>query len=182
MASFTKAFGLTMKAEGGYAHDPQDRGGETYKGVSRNNHRDWSGWAIIDSVKAAKPKSLNAALAGNKVLQQKIRDFYRVNYWDANRTGEIADQQVANQLFDTAVNSGTGTAAKFLQLAAGVTADRVVGPVTLKAVNAADPRVLYGKLLEQRSAFFDRIVANDPSQRKFLAGWKSRLTPYRDLA
>jgi lysozyme family protein len=182
MAIFNDAFALTMKAEGGYANDPQDRGGETYKGVSRNNHPTWSGWKIIDEAKAAKPKSLNAVLARNAVLQQKIKDFYKVNYWDVNNTGDINDQQVANQVFDIAVNSGAGTAAKFLQVAAGVTVDRVVGPLTIKAVNAANTKALYEKLLNERSTYFDQIVARNPSQSKFLASWKSRLTPYHEQA
>jgi lysozyme family protein len=131
MAIFEPAFNLTMKAEGGYANDPLDAGGETYKGVARKYNAGWSGWVAIDGVKKTKPASLNAALAADANLQQAIRHFYQVNYWDVNRTGDIHDQQLANQVFDTAVNCGTGSAARFLQEAAGVTVDGQVGQKAL---------------------------------------------------
>ncbi len=36
--SFTNAYDETMGYEGGYVHDPTDRGGETYKGISSFLH------------------------------------------------------------------------------------------------------------------------------------------------
>ena len=37
-----------MKHEGGYVFDPDDSGGETYKGVARKFHSKWEGWSKID--------------------------------------------------------------------------------------------------------------------------------------
>ena len=51
MADFEKAFINTMGYEGGYVYDPDDAGGETYKGISRRYHPSWPGWRIIDKVK-----------------------------------------------------------------------------------------------------------------------------------
>ena len=36
MANFTIALKKVLKNEGGYANNPNDAGGETYKGISRN--------------------------------------------------------------------------------------------------------------------------------------------------
>ena len=36
--SYDKAFKEVAAIEGGYVNDPQDTGGETYKGISRVNH------------------------------------------------------------------------------------------------------------------------------------------------
>lgn len=36
MADFKKAFVEVIKNEGGYVNDPDDPGGEIYKGVARN--------------------------------------------------------------------------------------------------------------------------------------------------
>lgn len=41
MAEFNIAFQKTLTHEGGYVNDPEDSGGETYKGISRNNHKNW---------------------------------------------------------------------------------------------------------------------------------------------
>lgn len=182
MASFEQAYNLTMGAEGGYANNPNDRGGETYKGVSRKNHPNWTGWKTIDEVKATNPASLNAAVAQQAGLQAAIHNFYQLNYWDPNRTGEIDDQQLANQVFDTAVNSGTGTAAKFLQQVAGVKVDMQIGPITLAAVNGADAKSIYTKFVDARRQFYERIIAANPSQKQFEKSWFSRLPDYKDLA
>ena len=47
MANFNQAFKKVMSAEGGYVNDPDDPGGETYKGVARKMNPRWSGWAIV---------------------------------------------------------------------------------------------------------------------------------------
>ena len=88
---------------------------------------------------------------------------------------------MANQVFDTAVNSGTGTAAKLLQEAAGVTVDRQVGPNTLAAANNAIPKVIYEKFIGLRKQFYENIIAANPSQKKFQASWFSRLWPYQEI-
>jgi len=36
MANFEQSYAITMGHEGGYDNDPDDVGGETYKGVSEN--------------------------------------------------------------------------------------------------------------------------------------------------
>ena len=51
MADFTKAYALTAAYEGGYVDDPEDAGGETYRGISRRYHPSWQGWQIIDTLK-----------------------------------------------------------------------------------------------------------------------------------
>jgi lysozyme family protein len=176
MANFDTAFNLTMKAEGGYANDPDDNGGETYKGVARKYNPKWGGWTIIDAIKKTHPASLNTALAAQAELQVQIKSFYEVNYWNPNRTGDLHDQQLANQVFDTAVNSGTGTAAKLLQEAAGVTVDRQIGPQTLAAANNAVPKAIYDKFIGLRKQFYENIIAANPSQKNSrpagLVGWE----------
>ena len=178
MANFDEAFVLTMKSEGGYANNPNDTGGETYKGVSRKNHPKWNGWKVIDRVKATRPPSLNKALAQESELQRSIRQFYLTEFWDVNQTGKINNQQLACQVFDTAVLSGTGTAAKLLQKAAGVNVDLEVGPKTIAAVNTADAKTIYEKYIELRKEYFLNIIARKPSQKEFLASWVSRLPIY----
>jgi len=38
MAKFNLAFSKMLFHEGGYVNDPDDLGGETYKGIARNSH------------------------------------------------------------------------------------------------------------------------------------------------
>jgi len=51
MAEFNIALQKTLAHEGGYSNDPNDMGGETYKGISRASHSVWKGWAIVDKYK-----------------------------------------------------------------------------------------------------------------------------------
>jgi lysozyme family protein len=41
----------TLKHEGGYANHPADKGGETYRGITRKHNSEWEGWRYIDEVK-----------------------------------------------------------------------------------------------------------------------------------
>src|SRR5579872_5238571 len=142
MADFEVSYKLTLQIEQGYANDPADTGGETYAGISRKNNPNWIGWKTIDQYKAAHSGDLDAALKANSYLQQSIKQFYLTNYWNVNRLSEVADQRIANELYDIGVNMGTGIAAEFLQRALNIanlnqkawldiTVDRVIGGTTL---------------------------------------------------
>ena len=51
MALFTPAFTLSKINEGGWVNDPNDIGGETYRGISRKFNPKWNGWSVIDEMK-----------------------------------------------------------------------------------------------------------------------------------
>lgn len=112
--SYERAFANTMKREGGYANDPKDPGGETYMGISRVKHPEWTGWPLVDSLqKDGTPLSLSAQLA------DFVRSFYRVEFWAKAKCDmiDIMSEQVAEELFDSCVNCGIGNGVKFLQRA-----------------------------------------------------------------
>ncbi len=113
MANFTQAYKLTSAHEGGYVKDPTDRGGETYKGISRVHHPRWGGWRKIDA--ARRKADFPGLLDGDRSLQAMVKSFYKENYWDRFLGDDIADQEVANELYDTAVNMGVRRSVRFLQ-------------------------------------------------------------------
>lgn len=57
----------------------------------------------------------------------------------------------------------------------GVTADGIVGPKTLKALNAVLPKTFFEKLRKRRLQFIDNIINRNPSQKRFEAGWYRRI-------
>lgn len=134
MANFTIALKKVLKNEGGYANNPNDAGGETYKGISRKNHPTWSGWISIDQIKKAHPKGFKTILEGTKELQDKVKDFYKRNFWDVLHLDDCANQELANQCFDMAVNAGVKAGVKILQKTLGIPADGKLGPVTIAAI------------------------------------------------
>lgn len=114
MANFEKAFNRVIKAEGGYVNDPNDKGGETYLGISRRSHPNSSIWEHIDKIKKDNPNSSNSKLTKlikkNDYVHAVIKDIYYTKYWDKLRCDEIKSQKLAEQLFDMAVNAGVSRA------------------------------------------------------------------------
>lgn len=187
MAEFLTAHNKTMGNEGGYANNPADAGGETYKGIARKFWPKWGGWAFIDQTKkgmTAQPhygtgayfnwvKTLNKTLAANLTLQKHVLTFYAANFWDPNHLGEIVDQTVAEWTYDHIVNAGA-RGAMWLQLAASCKPDGAIGPKTIAAVNATDPAHLLERCEDVAGAYrLDKAEAN-PSQIQFLTSWLRR--------
>lgn len=110
MANFDIAFQRTSKFEGGWVNDDADSGKETYKGISRVYQKSWAGWKIIDSYK--KKSNFPKNLESDKTLQELVKKCYRENYWAPIWGDKIDNQNVANDLYDTAVNMGVGTSIK----------------------------------------------------------------------
>jgi len=173
MADFKSALARTFRYEGGYSNDPADRGGETYRGISRKNFPEWEGWVTIGNLKYA-----NLSMDGNRQLQAQVESFYRRRFWDPIKGDSLPDP-VARELFDCAVNCGIGTAVRFLQKAVGVPQDGGFGPETFRAVTAyllhsGGANALVQNLKSQRRERYLQIAANDPTQQKFLKGWLRR--------
>lgn len=186
--NFDKAYANTMKIEGGYVNDPTDRGGETYKGISRKNWPDWNGWTIIDNIKKSvgySPSYINKAAANDQVLQRLVRLFYKEEFWDKNNL-EMMPYEIAEELFDTGVNMSSTIAAKFLQealnlcnnnqkLYADIKVDGKIGNITYQALTMSNTkRVLKTINLLQGERYLN-ILRNNETQEKYWGGWLERV-------
>ena len=162
MADFLTAFEGMIRNEGGYVlHTVKhDKGGQTYAGIARKRWPGWVGWNLID--------------AGQAPPVDLVQGFYRGNFWQPLRLGQVVDQSVARSLFDFAVNAGVGTAAKLAQIAAGTTPDGSVGPKTLEALNGVNPELFLARFALAKLARYEQIVSRDRSQERFLLGWVRR--------
>ena len=188
MAEFDVAYAKTSAYEGGYAKDPIDRGGETYRGIARVRHPGWVGWQRIDAHKRKRafPKSLDA----DRALQAKVRAFYRSVFWDRCRGDELADQALADELYDSAVNLGVRRAVRFLQSSlnllnrnqrdyADLIEDGWFGSKTLAALDALlrkdrNSEALVKLMNIQQGARYVEIMAANPAQERFARGWIRR--------
>lgn len=162
MADFLPAYEHMIVNEGGYklTNDPVDRGGQTYAGIARRFHPNWSGWDIID--------------AGSTPTADMVRNHYRANFWTPLRLDEVQSQRIARTIFDFGVNAGTGTAVKLAQVILGTTPDGKVGPKTLEALNAADEDLFIATYALAKIARYRDIVQRDRTQMRFLLGWLNR--------
>jgi len=185
MANFKEAYNKTMGHEGGYVNDPDDAGGETYKGISRVYNPSWWGWDIIDQQKD--DPLFPECLKDDLDLDSAVEDFYKDKYWDCNRLDEFP-QNTAEEMFDTGVNMGTGRAGRFLQTALNymnrngslfdeLVVDGAIGPASLNALSECekDEDVLLAMLNTLQGQHYFNYMDKSPSQKKYARGWFRRV-------
>jgi lysozyme family protein len=103
--------------------------------------------------------------------------IYKANFYDANRCGEMP-APVACVLFVDATLMGTKTPARNLQIVVGAVADGAIGPKSIAAINASDPRETARRLIDLDLAHL-RALAN---WGQFGHGWTNRETQLLALA
>lgn len=176
MADLKLALPRLLKNEGGYSNDPDDTGGETYRGISRKNFPEWRGWNIVDAHKPLKDEEI--IVDGS--LDADIEYFYRINFWNVNRLDEVSDQEIATKLLDMCVNLGSSRAIKILQqelnivLGIELKVDGNMGPQTLSALNKSNPEELLDYVRLSLSSFYMALAIKRPQNQKFLKGWLRR--------
>lgn len=181
MGNFNIALKITGGNEGDIANNPNDSGQFTYCGIASAYWPNWVGFPAVHkaiSDNNGNIQKANLELANNPVVQQQVNEFYKQNFWDVNSLDQINDQQICNNCYDCGVNSGTGTAAKFLQRAVSVTDDGIIGSHTIAAVNGGNAQNIYENINGQRLEYYEQL-AQKPGQAQFLSSWKSRLIPYK---
>lgn len=144
-AAFTKLLGH----EGGYVNDGRDPGGETKFGISK---RAYPGEDIAN------------------LTQERAEYLYRRDYWGPAGCDAVPES-LKFQLFDMAVNSGVKQAVKTLQTAAGVTADGILGPQTLMAIQSMPAARLVARFNGQRLLYMTAL----PTWEAFGKGWARRI-------
>jgi lysozyme family protein len=172
MADFNSALEKVLKHEGGYVNDPNDPGGETYKGVARQMHSKWDGWVLVDICK--KQISFPANLERDGELQGKIKDFYQINFWDKINGDNLKNQEVANSIFDFAVNAGVSTSATLAQMVVGTTVDGVLGNHSAEKINGFDSEHFLASFTVAKIARYISIIKKRPTSQKYLYGWIRR--------
>ena len=147
---FDEAVRFTLSWEGGYSTDPSDPGGETNFGISKKSH---------------------PAVDIKGLTEDNAIAIYRMDYWDRLGLDRLPDW-LAPAVFDAAVNLGAGRAISFLQRAARVFEDGVLGPETLRAVGGMAPRDLLLEYLVRRALHYAQLP---DLVLRFGLGWYRRL-------
>lgn len=147
--TFDGAFERLIGHEGNYVNHPKDPGGETKFGITK---RSYPGLNI---------KALTL---------DKAKAIYRQDFWDALQV-ERLPEPLRFHVFDAAVNSGRGSAARWLQAAAGVAQDGRIGPITLAAVARFNPAALVARYSAVRLKFMTDLS----TWPTFGKGWARRI-------
>jgi hypothetical protein len=155
--NFAEALQKVLAHEGGFSDHPLDPGGMTNLGVTRRVWEEWTGHPVT----ARQMVDLTPAV---------VAPMYRRKYWD-KVCGDDLPSGVDMVVFDAAVNSGPGRAAKWLQACVGVEVDGDIGPKTLAAVKAFDAIQLIDDYGRRRLSF----LLDLPTWETFGKGWSARV-------
>lgn len=161
MASFNRYAPLLKRFEGGFINHPADTGGPTNMGVTLAVYRQYFGAGkTVNDLRSMTDAQWTVIMKGC--------------YWDKCQADQIRNQSVAELIVDWAVNSGVGIVRK-VQGIVGVTADGVVGPKTIAAINRQDQRKFHFRVKKARAEYYASLVEGRNANLAFYDGWMSRL-------
>ena len=163
-SNFEKVLAHVLSSEGGFVNHPQDPGGMTNLGCTKAVWEEFVGHPVSEAdMRALTPAS--------------VAPLYKRKYWD-KVAGDDLPAGLDYAVFDAAINSGPGRAAKWLQEVAGVPADGSIGKQTLAAVDAFSPLELIAQYNDKRLQFLESL----PTFATFGKGWSNRVSSVQSIA
>ena len=164
VSNFEKSLALILKHEGKFVNHKDDPGGMTNLGVTRNAWMDW----VKHGVDEATMKSLT---------EDMVAPLYRMKYWDACLCDQLPSG-VDYLVFDFAINAGPSRAIKTIQRALKITADGVIGPVTIKAIQGANAEDFITDFTHAKEVFYRGLSTFNI----FGKGWLNRVADSKKSA
>lgn len=157
-ADFASAWQLLLGNEGGYVDNPADPGGATMYGVTERVAR------------------ANGYLGAMQALPlQTAEGIAQSVYWLPYNL-QAMPQPVAMAMLDWIYNGGPAPVT--LQRLVGVAQDGAIGPETVAAVQAADPKTLAARLCAAR---LDYLASLENLWPTFGRGWARRVAHVLDV-
>lgn len=164
-----------------YTAHPADKGGPTKWGITLASWRAYKGNANLFAADV------------QAITESQAREYYRHVHVIAPRFDKVADLQLRELLIDAGVNHGPRHPTKWVQWAAEVPQDGVLGPVSLTAINAAAPMELFLWVCSFRIRLYGRLTSQDAElkraraagirlQAEFTAGWCNRVGEFLEGA
>lgn len=155
-ANFPASLALVLQSEGGNDDDPQDHGGRTSRGITQ---REYDAWRTSQGLPTQDVWTAS---------QDDIETIYHDNYWEPY----CDDMPIGLDYvyFNNCVLAGPRRATILLQQALGVTADGMVGPMTLAAVASRDPASAIRAYSAAATTWYHSL-----NQPRFTKGWLNRV-------
>jgi lysozyme family protein len=156
-ANFAEALQKVLQHEGGFINHPNDPGGMTNLGCTKAVWEEHCGHPVTEKIMRA-------------LTPADVAPLYKRKYWDKIKGDELPSG-IDYLVFDCAINSGPGRAAKLLQAAVGAVQDGGIGPKTLAATKVLFPDQLIKDYSERRIAYLMSLEHWDT----FGKGWSRRV-------
>lgn len=183
MSNFPTALKILLLNEGGYNHDPNDLGGETYCGIARASYPSWQGWAIIDAVKNTR-QIRDEEIISDPSLVALVTSFYQ-NQWNVNSLDLISNTGAASLVFDTSQQHGNWGRVVYIgvngmpasnnwfdtTIPNGLTYD-LAGKIN------TDPTGTYTRIATARKAYVQYLLDSGKLSKTFSAGVMARINKF----
>ena len=154
--NFDKSLKMILQHEGGYVNHPRDPGGETNLGVTKRVYVEGGGTKDM-----------------RDLTQEDVAPIYEKNYWGRAKCDHLPSG-LDLAVFDWAVNSGVGRAAKKLQTMIGTEADGGSGPNTLKTLDEYIEHHGIEETLRNYKAIRQKFYESLSTFDTFGKGWTKR--------
>ncbi len=173
MSDFNLAINTILSHEGGYTNDPKDTG-------------NWTGGRIQSGLLKGTKFGISAASYPSLDIRSLTMEdailIYKRDWWDKYKYGIINAQDVSTRVFDMAVNMGAKAAHKIIQNCVNnlvpfvrqLVMDGILGPASFNEINSIPSCTLMVAIRLHQAAYYEAIVARDPSKARFLKGWLIR--------
>ena len=155
--NFESALAAVLHHEGGFVNHPSDPGGMTNLGCTKAVWEEWVGHPVTEATMRA-------------LTPADVAPLYKKKYWD-KVAGDDLPAGLDYAVFDAAINSGPGRAAKWLQTVLGVTADGAIGPQTLATLSSFS----VSDVTEDYNAMRLRFLQGLATWPTFGKGWGRRV-------
>lgn len=163
-----------LETEGGFVDDPSDSGGPTKFGITQSVAREFGYNGLMEDL----PRETAFAI-------------YSRHYWHAVRADEllVVSAKITEEIVDTGVNLGPGTAVKFLQRVLNVfnlranlyddlLLDGQMGPKTFSAFKECyrtrGESVIMLALNCLQGAYYIALAERHPKNERFVCGWLTK--------
>jgi len=150
--NFDECLKMLLHHEGGFSNHARDPGGITNLGVTKRVYEKWGGTKDM--------KDLTV---------EDVAPIYKKEYWDRCKCDDL-ESGVDWAVFDWAVNSGTGRAAKAIQKICGAAQDGAIGPKTLALIGTQNTQYVIEEFGKIRQDFYESLKTFDT----FGKGWTRR--------
>lgn len=166
-AFFLRALEYVFTNEGGYVNDPADPGRATNYGITQSTLAAWLGRPVsADDVR--------------RLSREHAAGIYNLRYWLPLGCNQLTQFSVACAIFDAGVLFGIGPSTVAAQRGLKeqfpeIAVDGHVGPRTVAALNAVDPRQFLPAFHRQLLARIDLVIGARPESERFRHGWVKRV-------
>jgi hypothetical protein len=168
-ADFRTSYNRVREYEGYYVNHKDDKGLETYAGITSKYNNDWQGWKYVRKHNL----KWNQPVTGKDSV---ITEFYVLDYyltiWVREGFDKLTNQEVADYLFDTRIHLSRRSVIKLMNR----TYNMSLNKHTREWIDPSFDTLNINLLKLARIQYYAKLIERDSTQKIFKTNWLKRAT------